>query len=164
MARSWVLLTVVLSAQGAWAEPPTGATTPAPASSSAAAAVRVERAWSRATPPGARAGAGYLTLVNPVDAADRLMSASSTVAGVTEVHEMSMTGGVMRMRHLADGLIVPARGSAVLAPGGIHLMFLDLRQPLVAGQVIRVQLRLERAGVVPALLRVEPIGSKGPAR
>ena len=161
MARSWVLLTVVLSAQAAWAEPPTAARAPA---SVTAPAVRVERAWSRATPPGARAGAGYLTLVNPVDAADRLLSASSTVAGVTEVHEMSMTGGVMRMRHLADGLVVPARGSVALAPGGTHLMFLELRQPLVAGQVIRVQLRFERAGVVPAELRVEPIGSKGPAR
>lgn len=158
----WVLLAAIACGSSAWAEGPAGAAaTPAVRG---AASVRVERAWSRATPPGARAGAGYLTLVNPTDTPDRLLTASSTASGSTEVHEMSMTGGVMRMRHLADGLVVPARGSAVLAPGGTHLMFLELRQPLVAGQLIRVQLRFERAGVVPAELRVEPIGSKGPTR
>lgn len=160
----WVLWAVVACGSPAWAEGPGGAAATRATAARAAPSIRVERAWSRATPPGARAGAGYLTLVNATDTPDRLLTASSTVSGSTEVHEMSMTGGVMRMRHLADGLVVPPRGSAVLAPGGTHLMFLELRQPLVAGQTLRVELRLERAGVVPVVLEVLPIGSKGPAQ
>ena len=127
-------------------------------------AISVEKPWSRATPPGATTGAGYLTVVNRGKDADRLVGVSSTVAAHTELHLMSMKGGVMSMRELTEGLVVPAQGNASLAPGGTHLMFLELRAPLTAGQKVPVVLRFEKAGEVNAVLEVMPMGSKGPGQ
>lgn len=61
---------------------------------------------------------------------------------------MAMDGDVMRMRELADGLVVPAGETVTLAPGGYHVMFMDLQKPLVKGEVISVTLTFEKAGDV----------------
>ena len=76
----------------------------------------------------------------------RLVSASSTVAGAVEIHEMSMAGHVMKMRALPDGLELPAGQAVELKPGGYHLMLLDLKQPLKAGDLVPVTLVIEGAG------------------
>lgn len=124
------------------------------------AAVRAEQPWARATAPRQTVGGVYVTLTSPID--DRLVSASSPVAGHAEVHEMTMDGNVMRMRELADGLRLPAGRAVALAPGGYHIMLLDLKQPLVAGQAIPVQLRFEHAPPVDLQVRVAPVGAKAP--
>ena len=107
-----------------------------------AAAVRAEQPWARATAPQQKVGGAYVTLTSPAD--DRLVGVSSPVAGRAEVHEMRMDGNVMRMRELTDGLALPAGKPVALAPGGHHIMLMDLKQPLVAGQVIPVQLRFQQ--------------------
>lgn len=124
------------------------------------AAVRTEQPWARATAPRQTVGGVYVTLTSPVD--DRLLSASSPVAGHVEVHEMTMEGNVMRMRELAGGLKLPAGQAVALAPGGLHVMLVDLKQPLAVGQVIPVQLRFEHAPPVDLQVRVAPVGAKGP--
>lgn len=111
-------------------------------------------AWSRPTPAGAPTGVGYLTIVNSGDGADRLVGAASPAARVVEVHEMSMTGGVMRMRPAADGVPVPAGGRTTLAPGGYHLMLIGPTRPLKAGDKVPVTLRFQRSGAVQAMLDV----------
>ena len=73
-------------------------------------AVHAEQPWARATAPRQTVGGVYVTLTSPAD--DRLMGASSPVAGHAEVHEMTMDGNVMKMRELTDGLKLPA-GQAV---------------------------------------------------
>ena len=70
----------------------------------------------------------------------RLVSASSPVAGAMEIHEMSMDGNVMKMRALPNGLDLPAGKPVALKPGGYHLMLLDLKQPLKAGDTVAVTL------------------------
>lgn len=124
------------------------------------ASVRAEQPWARATAPRQTVGGVYVTLTSPVD--DRLLGASSPVAGQAEVHEMTMDGNVMKMRELADGLKLPAGQAVALAPGGLHVMLVDLKQPLAAGQVIPVQLRFEHAPPLDLQVRVAPVGAQGP--
>lgn len=122
----------------------------------------LEGGFARATPPGAPVGGGFLTIVNGGDEDDRLVSASSPAAGRVEIHEMAMEGEVMRMRELPGGLPVPAGERVELKPGGYHLMFMELKKPLVEGETVPVTLVFEKAGEVLVSLPVGPMkGGKG---
>lgn len=123
--------------------------------------IRAEQPWARATAPQQKVGGAYVTLTSPID--DRLMGASSPVAGRAEVHEMTMDGQVMRMREQKDGIALPAGKSVALAPGGYHIMLMDLNKPLVAGQTITVELRFQHAPPMNLEVKVAPIGAQGPA-
>src|SRR5262245_8743853 len=74
----------------------------------AAAGISVENAWSRATPGGATVGVGFATIKNNSSEADRLLSATTAVAGTTQIHQMFTEDGVMKMREVTDGVPVPA--------------------------------------------------------
>src|SRR5689334_17324861 len=90
----------------------------------------ISQAWSRATPGGAKIGAGYLTIENKGSAPDRLVGVSGEVAAKIEVHEMAMNNGVMTMRPLDKGLTIDPGKTVSLAPGGYHLMMMDIKAPL----------------------------------
>jgi periplasmic copper chaperone A len=122
----------------------------------------ISQSWTRATPGGAKVGGGYLTITNNGTAPDRLSGGSSEVAGKIEVHEMSMNGGVMTMRQLEDGRTIAPGKSVTLAPGGIHLMLLDLNAPLKQGQSVPITLTFERAGPVKLSFEVLGVGAQGP--
>lgn len=125
--------------------------------------ITVDHPWSRATPPAATTGAGYLELSNSGSTDDRLVSASSPAAAETQIHEMTVANGVMTMRQLAGGLAIPTGSEIVLKPGGYHVMLIDLKRPLKAGEDVPVTLRFEKAGSVDVALHVEKLGSPGPA-
>lgn len=112
----------------------------------AAGAIELNDAWGTPTPGGRDISAGYVTIINGTDAEDRLLSASSPRAPRVEIHEMSMDGGVMRMRPVEGGLAIPAGQTVALAPGGLHLMFYEAAQPFVAGESIPVTLTFANAG------------------
>ena len=108
----------------------------------------ITQAWSRATPGGAKIGGGYLTIENKGSAPDRLFGGSADVAGDVQVHEMSLNNGVMTMRALDKGLAIEPGKTVKLAPGGYHLMLLDLKSPLKQGDKLPVTLDFEKAGKV----------------
>jgi copper(I)-binding protein len=114
------------------------------ATSAGAADLEVRDAWARATPPGAGVAAVYLTIVGG-DVADRLTGAGTDRAAMTQVHAVTEHAGMARMRE-ADGVEVPPGATVVFAPGGLHLMLMNLETPLVAGQRFAVTLTFERAG------------------
>jgi copper(I)-binding protein len=118
--------------------------------------------WTRATPPRAPTAGGYLTIVNRGKDADRLIAASSPLAGKAELHVMAMKDGVMTMRPVEGGIAIPAGGTVILAPDGLHIMFIGPTAPLVEGGELPVTLTFEKAGKVDAILHVLAIGSKGP--
>lgn len=118
----------------------------------------IEAAWARATPHGAKVGAGYLTILNTGSAPDTLVGVAAPVAGKGEIHDMTMTDGVMRMRALPDGIEIPAGGTATLAPGGKHLMLMDLKEPLVAGASLPVTLTFKSGASVEVTFPIRPIG------
>ncbi|AWV06521.1 copper chaperone PCu(A)C [Marilutibacter maris] len=120
-------------------------------------------AWMRAMPPGAKVAGGFLTLRNGGADADRLLSIHSPAAERVEVHEMRTVDGMMRMRHLEEGLEVPAGGEIRLAPGGYHLMFMQPARPFAEGDTVPATLVFEHAGEVEVEFRVLALGASGPA-
>lgn len=117
-------------------------------------------AWTRATPPRARAGGGYLTVKNNGAEADRLVSGKSDVAKRTEIHEMAIVNDVMKMRKLDDGVEIPAGGTLQLKPGSYHVMFIGLKDGLVEGTVVDVTLTFQKAGDVAIKMPVAKVGAK----
>ncbi len=91
---------------------------PASAAEIKAGDVTIDQAWARATPKGAPVGAGYLTIHNNGAEPEKLTGGTSEF-GAVQVHEMSMSGGVMKMREVEDGLTIPAHGVVTLAPTAI---------------------------------------------
>ncbi|MGE0023723.1 MAG: DUF1775 domain-containing protein [Hyphomicrobium sp.] len=124
------------------------------------ATLAIEGAWTRATPEGAKVGAGYLTIRNSGSAADALIGVETSVSASGEVHDMSASDdGVMRMRRLADGLEIPAGGSVELKPGGTHLMLVGLKERLVEGQTIAVKLTFKSGASGEVVLPVRGLGA-----
>jgi len=109
----------------------------------APAAVAVTGAWCRAAPVGALSGGCYLTLTASVD--DHLLSVATPAAKRAEIHTMSMTGGIMRMRQLKEGLALPAAKAVALKPGAEHLMIIAPNQLLVAGGIVPLTLTFKKA-------------------
>ena len=105
-----------------------------------AADVDVKAPWVRGTVTGQHATGAFMEVTSKSGAA--IISASSPVAGVTEVHEMKMDGGVMKMRAVAR-LDLPAGKPVKLEPGGYHVMLMDLKQPLKKGDLVPLTLKFE---------------------
>jgi len=103
----------------------------------------VQDAWIRSTVPQQKATAMFGRITSSVGG--RLVGASSPVAGVAEVHEMAMEGSVMKMRALAGGLELPAGKAVALEPKSVHVMLMDLKQQLKAGDTVPVTLVVEGA-------------------
>ena len=125
------------------------------------AQVSAERPWTRATPPGAKIGAGFMQLKN-AGAADRVVGASSPVAGRVEMHVTVREGDVMKMREV-KGFDVPANGSFELKPGGAHLMLMELKRPIKKGEKVPLTLKLEKGGELKLELVAEEAGARAPS-
>ncbi|MBR1215889.1 copper chaperone PCu(A)C [Bradyrhizobium sp. JYMT SZCCT0180] len=123
----------------------------------------ITQAWSRATPGGAKIAGGYLTIENKGRAPDRLIKGAADISGKIEVHEMAMNNGVMTMRSLDKGLAIEPGKTVKLAPGGYHLMLMDLKGPLKQGDKVPVTLEFEKAGKVTLSLDVQGVGAQAPA-
>ncbi len=128
----------------------------ASAQSAKVGTVEIDDAFTRATAPGQQVAGGFLKIENK-GAADQLLSASSPAAGEVQLHEMAMEGNVMKMRQVKD-IAVPANGVVQLKPGGYHLMFLNLKGPFVADQMVPVKLKFAKAGEVEVKMPVKAMG------
>ena len=120
-------------------------------------AIKIEDAYTRATVPGQQVAGGFMKIENK-GAADQLISASSPVAGEVQLHEMAMEGNVMKMRQVKD-IAVPAGGAIELKPGGLHLMFMNIKAPLAAGETVPVKLKFAKAGDVEVKMPVNAMGA-----
>ena len=108
------------------------------------------------------AAGGFVTIENSGEMPDRLVGATSPIAGRVEIHEMRMEDGTMIMRPADGGVEVPAGGTATLEPGGLHIMFMELKDKLVEGESVPVVLNFAGAGDIEVPFRVEAIGARGP--
>ena len=119
-----------------------------------AAGLNVTNAWSRSTPPVAKVGVVYFTLKNDTGKSDRLLKLSTSVAEKVEVHRTEVLDGIARMREVAV-LHVDAGQALEFKPGGMHVMLMGLRKPLVAGTTYELDLLFEVAGArkVKVLIR-----------
>ena len=128
--------------------------------SQAQAQVTVKDAWVRATVAQQKATGAFMQLQSAQDA--KLISAQSPVAGVVEVHEMAMDGGVMKMRAVPS-LALPAGKAVDLKPGGYHVMLMDLKAPLAKGTAVPLTLVFKNAQGVESQLQLEvPVSAQAP--
>lgn len=119
--------------------------------------IRIENAYTRSTVPGQQVAGGFMKIENK-GGVDQLISASSPVAGEVQLHEMAMEGNVMKMRQVKD-IAVPAGGVVELKPGGLHLMFMNIKAPLAAGETVPVKLKFTKAGEVEVKMPVNAMGA-----
>jgi copper(I)-binding protein len=123
--------------------------------------VKVESAWARATVQGQKATGAFMKLTAPQ--ATRLVSVSTPVAGVAEIHEMKMDGGVMKMRAVPV-LDLPANQPVELKPGSYHLMLMDLKAPLMKDSSVALTLVFKDAKGVESKQQISvPVNTGMPA-
>lgn len=125
------------------------------------AAVDVQGAWARATVQGQKATGAFMKLTAKENA--KLVSASSPVAGVVEIHEMKMEENVMKMRAIPS-LDLPAGKAVELKPGGYHVMLMDLKEPLKKETTVPITLVLkDDKGVESKVELTVPVSLKSPS-
>jgi copper(I)-binding protein len=127
------------------------------AQSASVGSIKIENAYTRSTVPGQQVAGGFMKIENK-GGVDQLISASSPVAGEVQLHEMAMEGNVMKMRQVKD-IAVPAGGAVELKPGGLHLMFMNIKAPLTAGETVPVKLKFAKAGEVEVKMPVNAMGA-----
>ena len=122
--------------------------------------VQVSNAWMRPTVPGQQATGAYMSLTAPK--ALTLVGISTPAAGIAEVHEMKMDGDVMKMREI-PALALPAGKTVNLKPGGLHVMLMDLKQPVAKDTRVPMTLRFKDAAGVESMLNlVLPVAMSAP--
>jgi len=105
--------------------------------------IEVKDQWVRLVPPNAKNTAAYMKIENKGTEADKLVDASNNVSKITELHET--VGGKMRR---VDAIVIPAGKTVELKPGGLHVMIIDLKEPLKEGQTVEIILRFEKSGEI----------------
>ena len=103
--------------------------------------LEIDDAWVAEAPPVAPVMGGYMKIANETDKLVSITSASCPDFEKVEIHEMSMSGGMMKMREI-EKLVVPADGKVELKPGGYHLMLIKPKQPFKKGDTLTVTLHM----------------------
>ena len=138
------------------------AATPVRAHDYAVGPLKIGHPWARATPPSAKVGGGYLSIENTGAESDRLVGGSTEVAARLEIHEASLSDGIMRMREKTEG-VIPASTKVELKSSALHLMLVHFKAPLKQGDKIKATLVFDRAGAVTVELQVQCVGAPQPA-
>jgi periplasmic copper chaperone A len=135
---------------------------PAGAADYDAGSMHISTPWARATPKGAAAGAGYMTITNNGTTPDTVSCVSDDASVQCQIHSATMEGGVMKMRPVEDGLDIKPGETVTLQPGGYHIMFVNLKHPLEQGQSVKATLKFEHAGSVDVEYPIVAIGAPAP--
>ena len=125
--------------------------------------LRIVHPWVRATPTGAQVAGGFVTIINAGSAPDRLLGGTIAKGARTEVHATSIEDGIARMRPVEGGLEIKPGATVKLAPGGYHLMFVDLKGSFIDGEMVEGTLQFQKAGMVRVEFEVQSVGAQAPA-
>jgi len=117
----------------------------------------VTNAWVRASLGSGAVTAGYAVITNSGPLPDRLLAVSSPDAARVELHQSSSRGGVMTMSPV-ENLVIPAAGRIELKPGDYHLMILQLRRPIKAGETLPLRFQFERVDI-DVVAKVAPLAA-----
>lgn len=126
-----------------------------------AGALTIDHPWAPATQTGSPVGAAYMTITNAAPVPITLLDARTPVADKVEIHSMSMDGGIMRMRPLPGGVVIPARGQITFGPSGLHMMLLGMRQTLAEEQMVPMTLTFQGGLTVKIDLYIESAPTGG---
>src|SRR5215472_3629367 len=114
--------------------------------------IHITQPWSRATPKGATAGAGYITITNKGTTPDKVSCVSDDASAQCEIHSMTMEGG----------LEIKPGETVTLAPSGFHVMFRQLKHPLEQGKTVKATMKFDKAGTVEVEYPILAIGASAP--
>ena len=126
--------------------------------SMAHAAIDVNNAYARATPPNATTSAVFAIIENTGDKDRVIVEAASQASSVVELHDVIMDGDVMKMRQVKS-ITVPANGQTILKPGSLHIMLLDVEKPMKEGETINVELTFANGEVQVLTVPVKKVMS-----
>lgn len=126
-------------------------------------AVQIVQPWARASIGTSRPSAAYLTVQNNGRESVWIVGVETPVAGRAEIHRILQDGGVLSMQSAGD-VEIPAGGSVTLAPGGLHVMLMNLRQPIVRGGEFPLAVRFSNGERVELTVPVMGPGSRGPGQ
>ncbi len=124
------------------------------AMSARADSIAIEGAWMRAVPPVSTNSAAYMMIMNASAKSDRILSASSPLAGAVEVHQMIHQDGLMKMLHVGS-VEIPAGGHLQMAPTGYHFMMMNLKRVPKEGETVPMTIRFKQAGALTIQLPVK---------
>ena len=122
----------------------------------------IDTPWTRATPKGAQVAGGFMRITNSGSTPDKLVGGAFPLSKRFEVHQMSIIDGMMKMRPVEGGLVIPPGGTVELKPGSYHVMMIDLSQPIEQGAPIKSTLKFEKAGEVAIEFAVAKVGAAAP--
>lgn len=117
--------------------------------------IAISGEWARPVLVAGRPGGAYMMISNNGAEADRLISATASIASRVEIHEHTMTQGVMRMGEVKGGLAIPAGGTVELKPGGYHIMMFETDNTYGIGDKIELKLTFEKAGTIEKILEIK---------
>ena len=126
-----------------------------------AGALIIDHPWAPATQTGSPVGTAYMTITNAAPVPTMLLGAQTPVADKVEIHSMSMDGGIMRMRPLPGGVVIPAKGHITFGPSSFHMMLLGMRQTLSEEQMVPMTLTFQGGLTVNIDLYVEAAPTGG---
>lgn len=122
-----------------------------------AGAIKITQAWSRATTTSGQNGVVFMTIENSGSTGDRLIAATTPVSEKAELHTHTNDNGVMRMRPV-DGINLSPGAAITLAPGGLHVMLMSVKAPLVKGKSFPLTLTFEKAGAATVDVSIQGAG------
>ncbi|MGE3074933.1 MAG: copper chaperone PCu(A)C [Dehalococcoidia bacterium] len=92
---------------------------------------------------------------------DTLVKVTSSITDMAQLHEVITEGANSKMQEKEGGFPVPAKGELMLQPGGYHVMLMNLKEPLKAGETVELELQFEKAGTVKVTVPVKASGDSG---
>lgn len=116
--------------------------------------------YIRTMPPGRTTTAGFLSITNSGPTPCLLLSAESQLSDRLEFHEHLHSDGMMRMRPVTGGINVPAGETVVFKPGGLHIMLFNIQQPLIAGEITRLQFNTDQCGILDISAEIRSLIAK----
>lgn len=117
--------------------------------------IEIKHPWSKATVVGAPVGGGYLSIANTGTEPDRLMMVTSDVSKMTQIHEMKVEDGVMKMGEIRGGLEIAPGAIVDLKPGGLHVMFIGIKAPFKQGESVKAVLTFDKAGTIEVEFKID---------
>lgn len=117
--------------------------------------LEIKHPWAKATVAGQPVAGGFMKIVNNGTEPDRLLTITSSVSDMIQVHEMKVEDGVMKMGEVPDGLEIAPGATVELRPGGLHVMFMGIQAPFKEGESVKAVLTFEKAGTIEVEFKVD---------
>jgi hypothetical protein len=116
--------------------------------------IKIERPWVRAVPPNSKNSAAYMVMHNQSSTEDRLIEIKTSIAEIAEMHTVVREGELISMEQV-ENISVPAKGSVEIAPGGFHIMLINLKKTAKAGEQVALTLKFQHAGEMKLMATVK---------